>query len=296
MIEFFMKKVPFYQIDVFTDTPLGGNPLALFPEVPGWSDAVLLKIAREMNLSETVFLFPPDDFSAHFNMRIFTPEKEIPFAGHPVIGTSFAIFGKKWHVGQEAVLKLPIGLISVALKEDGVCCMQQPQPQFLDIFGDIDLLAESLGIDSEDISPSSPAQVVSTGFPCLFVPLKSLKAMKRLKVNSAPFSKVLQQTGVDMIYAFSQETEFVESTVHSRSFAPLIGIPEDPATGSAAGALGAYLLQHGIIAGGRILIEQGYEINRPSCLFVEVSKKSPSEWAIEVGGKSVFILEGQIGV
>ncbi|PIQ99183.1 MAG: phenazine biosynthesis protein [Nitrospinae bacterium CG11_big_fil_rev_8_21_14_0_20_45_15] len=293
-----MKKVPFYQIDVFTDIPLGGNPLALFPEVPGWSDEVLLKIAREMNLSETVFLFPPEDSSAHFKMRIFTPEKEIPFAGHPVIGTSFAIFEKRW-LGREIkelVLKLPIGLISVALKEDGISCMQQPQPQFLDIFEDIDLLADSLGIDSEDITPSSPAQVVSTGFPCLFVPLNSLNAMKRLKVNSEPFARVLQQASVDMIYAFSQETELVKSTVHSRSFAPLIGIPEDPATGSAAGALGAYLLSHGIIAGGKILIEQGYEINRPSCIFVEVSKKSTSEWKIEVGGKSVFILEGQIGV
>jgi len=293
-----MKKVPFYQIDVFTDTPLGGNPLALFPEVPGWSDAILLKIAREMNLSETVFLFPPDDSSADFNMRIFTPEKEIPFAGHPVIGTSFVIFAKGW-LGKEAkevILKLPIGGISVALKENGICCMQQPQPQFLDIFEDINLLAESLGIDSEDIAPSSPAQVVSTGFPCLFVALSSLDAMKRLKVNSEPFAQVLQRTNVDMIYAFTQETELIGSTVHSRSFAPLIGIPEDPATGSAAGALGAYLVHHGIIAGGKISIEQGYEINRPSCLFVDVCKQNSSEWKIEVGGKSVFILEGQIGV
>ncbi len=293
-----MKTVPFYQIDVFTDQPLGGNPLALFPEVPGWSDATLQKIAREMNLSETVFLFPSENSSADFDMRIFTPGKEIPFAGHPVIGTAFAIFNKVWLEPnvKEVKLKLPAGLINVKAKEDGICCMQQPQPEFLDIFEDLPLLAKALGIHLEDILPSSPAQVVSTGFPCLFVPLKTLKALKAVQVNSESLFTLLRTTNVDMIYAFSQETESPNSTVHSRSFAPFIGIPEDPATGSAGGALGAYLVHYGIVSDGNILIEQGYEVNRPSSLYVAVRINMQSEWEIEVGGKCVFIIEGQISL
>ena len=271
--------------------------MALFHQTPDWSDRILQKIAREMNLSETVFLYPEQSPTADFRMRIFTPEKEIPFAGHPIIGTAFALFNKGL-AGQgkkQVKLKLPAGIISVEMKSNGICFMRQPQPKFLDRFEDLQLIAKSLGIQSEQISLNSPCQAVSTGFPCLFVPINKLNTLNKIEINSKFLAETLQKTNVDMLYVFSKETVCLESTVHSRSFAPFIGIPEDPATGSAGGALGAYLLNYGIAEPGKMEIEQGYEIDRPSRIYLDVSNND-SEWIIEVGGKCVFIIEGNIRI
>ena len=254
----------------------------------------MLKIAREMNLSETTFLLPASNPEADFDLRIFTPGKEIPFAGHPTIGTAHVLFatGEMDPSRDTVTFKMGVGNIRVSRLEKSFF-MAQPAAQFEAPCPMPDRLAEALSLDSSAFCAEWPIQVVSTGFPALLVPLRSLDLIRRVQLKTHLLNDVLQ--GTDMIYAFTLETEAPESTVHARAFAPFIGIPEDPATGSVAGALGAYLAEHQIIAEpGRIQIEQGYEMGRPSLIQVKVDQKEGVISGIEVGGKSRIVIEGAL--
>ncbi len=284
----------FYQVDVFTDRVFGGNPLAVFPEPKGLNEAVHLQIAREMNLSETTFIYPPENPEADCKIRIFTPGKEVPFAGHPTIGSAHIL----WETGKIApekdtvTLEMGAGLIRVSKRGDSLF-MEQPLPVFGATFGARDKVAEALSIAPGEIDPRFPIQIVSTGFQALYVPLTNLGAVEGVELNLPVLREVLGD--LDMIYIFTVETQETSSTVHSRAFAPFIGIPEDPATGSAAGALGAYLVHHGVIKGldpAKIVIEQGFEINRPSYIQVGVESAGGDFSSIQVGGKSITVFEG----
>jgi len=288
----------FFQVDVFTDRVFGGNPLAVFPEPGELEESIHLKIAREMNLSETTFVYPPKNPKADFKIRIFTPGKEIPFAGHPTLGTAHVL----WELGEidsrsdSVVLEMGAGLIKVSKKQNNLF-MQQPPPIFGDTVEVADRVAAALTIDSSDIDSRFPIQVVSTGFPALYVPLMNLEVLQRVELNLTVLREILGN--VDMIYVFTGETVEPSSTVHSRSFAPFIGIPEDPATGSAAGALGAYLVQHEVIENldpSAIVIEQGFEMNRPSLIQVNVGKTGGKIDSIQVGGQAITVLEGNLRV
>ena len=286
----------FFQVDVFTDQVFGGNPLAVFPEPGELKEATHLQIAREMNLSETTFVYPSENPEADFRIRIFTPGKEIPFAGHPTLGTAHILWetGKIASMSHSVILEMGAGLIKVSKKQKKLF-MQQPLPSFGDTVKDVDQVAEALSIGAGDIDPRFPIQIVSTGFPALYLPLTNLKAVQNVELNLPVLREVLGS--VDMIYAFSRETLEPSSTVHSRAFAPFIGIPEDPATGSAAGALGAYLVHHAVIDGldsSEIVIEQGFEMNRPSLIQVSVEETGGAIDSIQVGGQAITVFEGNL--
>ena len=296
-----LLKYKFYQVDVFTGTPLGGNPLAVFVGAEGLDEGYMQKIAREMNLSETTFVVPSSDREADFEVRIFTPSKELPFAGHPVIGTAHVLreIGKVSSDQKIIQLKLRIGTIPVYVEEDGRLFMEHPQAKFLQIVASVDLVAESIGLPSSAIDPRWPCQIVSTGIPALFVPIKTLVSMQQIKINSAKLLEIFTPLGTDMIYVFTTETLDRSSTLHSRLFAPFIGVPEDPATGSASGAVGAYLAKYCVIEKDifdSIKIEQGYEMKRPASIYVQVKQEGTTIKSIRVGGESVTIIQGQLKI
>ncbi len=288
----------FFQVDVFTNRMFGGNPLAVFPEPGNLDEAVHLQIAREMNLSETTFVYPPKNPGADFRIRIFTPGKEIPFAGHPTLGTAHILWetGKIASASDSMVLEMDAGLIKVSKRQRNLF-MEQPLPSFGDTVKAVNQVAEALSIDPGEIDFRFPLQIVSTGFPALYVPLTNLKALQRVELNLSVLRGVLDK--VDMIYIFTGETLETSSTVHSRAFAPFIGIPEDPATGSAGGALGAYLVRHKVIESldpSAIVIEQGFEMGRPSTIQVSVGKTGEEIHSIQVGGQAITVLEGTLRV
>jgi trans-2,3-dihydro-3-hydroxyanthranilate isomerase len=305
----------FIQLDVFTGEPFAGNPLAVFPEAEGLTDEQMMKIAREMNLSETVFVLPPRDDKTLRRLRIFTPAREIPFAGHPVVGTWNAL-------AREGVVPLPesgdgwtrihhevgIGVLPVDIefREGGPVKVVMTQGKF-EILNEVDdrhdqaEIARALGRDRDDLDESLPIQVISTGLTSLVVPIRSLADLRHCRVNAALLAEIYTRLGATGCHAFSRETiEVGESRAHARFFAPADNIPEDPATGSAAGALGAYLVHHGASGANpvdgtvRFIIEQGDFIHRPSRISLEVKGKLGAIDEVRVGGSSVVVARGEV--
>ena len=303
------RTLKFYQADVFSSQPFGGNPVAVFPDAQGLGDDQLQQIAREMNLSETVFVFPPTDPAAVVRLRIFTPTQEIPFAGHPVVGTFYVLA----HLGLVAmpepithvVQECNIGLYPVDLHHrDGQVTrvvMSQPEPQFLErVEGAEELykVAAALGLPKYVIAEAKwPLEVVSTGLPVLIVPVRTLTAVRSIRPDASAIEDICGRVGANGIMVFTTVTVESSATVHARMFAPSIGILEDPATGSAGGALGAYLVQNGVVDVGpmtELLIEQGYEMERPSNILVQVESDDDVIRSVKVGGQCVMVVEGTL--
>src|SRR6185503_9115485 len=254
-----MQNHHFLQYDVFTDRAFCGNPLAVFPEAEGISDEKMMQIAREMNLSETVFVLKPETENVLRRLRIFTPMREIPFAGHPIVGTWTCL-------AQEGVVPLPdggngwqrifhevgIGVLPVDIEfKDGKpvqVVMTQGEFQVLKEIDDTHEQAEiarALGLAREDLDESLPIQVITTGLSCMAVPIRSLADLRSCRVNASLLAEVYTRRGATGCHAFTRETlEIGASRAHARFFAPADNIAEDPATGSACGALGAYLVHH----------------------------------------------------
>ena len=294
---------------MFTSQPFGGNPVAVFPDADGLTDDELQQIAREMNLSETVFVFPPTDPAAVARLRIFTPTQEIPFAGHPVLGT-FYVLAQIGRISiQEPVTPVVqecnIGLFSVELHAEQSrvvrVVMSQPKPEFLDPIDAIDdvyLIGGALSLPKHVIADTKwPLQVVSTGLPVLIVPVRTLTAVRSINPDASAIINVCERFGANGIMVFTTVTVESFASVHARMFAPKIGILEDPATGSAGGALGAYLVQNGVVEVGpttNILIEQGYEIDRPSRILVQVESDDDIIQGVKVGGHCVMVVEGTL--
>ncbi len=299
----------YYQADVFTNEPFGGNPLAVFPDAGQLTDRELQQIAREMNLSETVFVLPPTDTRAVSRIRIFTPSQEIPFAGHPVLGTFYVLGVLKRFPLQEPVTQIfyechlgvfPLELVILKGQIEQVV-MSQPSPEFVDVVTQMDVLyelAKALGVHKSLISDLPfPVEVVSTGLPVLIVPIRTLTGMKAMQVNHAEIRDICSRLGANGILVYTTMTLEEETTVHTRMFADPIGIPEDPATGSASGALGAYLVKNGVVEVGpttEVVIEQGYEIDRPSRILVQVFSDDDMIQEIKVGGQVVMVAEGKM--
>ena len=302
-------KLKFYQADVFTGQPFGGNPVAVFPDAHGLTDDQLQQIAREMNLSETVFVLPPTDQAAVVRLRIFTPTQEIPFAGHPVLGTFFVLAELGIIPVKEPVVRFMqecnIGLFPVELyADDGQVewvMMTQPKPEFLgpvDEVEDIYKIAGALGLPKYMIADMKwPIEVVSTGLPVLIVPVRALTAVRSIQPDASAIVDACSRFGANGIMAFTTVTVEPSATVHARMFAPSIGILEDPATGSASGALGAYLVQNGVVdiaLTTEIIVEQGYEIERPAQILVRVESDDDIIQAVKVGGQCVMVVEGTL--
>ena len=207
----------FFQVDVFTNQPFGGNPLAVFTDPQNLSEETHQLLAREMNLSETTFIYPPQDPNADYRIRIFTPTKEIPFAGHPTLGTAHILWEtERINPSKDSMtLELGTGLIEVTRKQE-ILFMEQPLPTFGDTLDSINRIAEALSLDPAEIDSRFPPQIVSTGFAALYVPLKNLKSVQDVELNLSRLKKVLRN--VDMIYVFTGET------LDSRSTVPLPGV------------------------------------------------------------------------
>lgn len=289
----------FYQVDVFTDHIFGGNPLAVFPEGQSFKEEDLQKVAKEMNLSETTFVFPSSTDEADFDVRIFTPTQEIPFAGHPTLGTAFILrtIGKVSFDKNPIRLNFKAGVIPV-WTEKYAYFMQHPPAETLHEVKHSEKIAQALGLTLNQLDASRPIQVVSTGFPALFVPLNLLSDINQISINSLILDQVLSPLGIGMIYPFTSETIEAESTVHVRAFAPSLGIPEDSATGSVAGGMGAYWanLYKEENLDLKMIIEQGYEMGRPSAIRVEVSKQGDKIQKIRVGGQTQSVFTGSMNL
>jgi trans-2,3-dihydro-3-hydroxyanthranilate isomerase len=305
-----MKSYRFLQVDVFTDRPFGGNPLAVFPEAEGLTTAEMQALAREMNLSETTFVLPPQAAGADFKVRIFTPAKELPFAGHPVVGTHWVLA----HLGRvplhepvtQVRFELGVGVLPadlhVAAGRVERVVMTQGRPTFHAVLEDVADLAAGLGLAREAITANPwPVQVVSTGVPQMMVPVRSLAEVQALdpgRLDAAALNRACRAVGTECVMVFTTATERPESTVHVRMFAPMLGVPEDPATGSANGALGAYLVLHRVVPidqpAVHIVSEQGSEIGRPSTLYVDVDHGDGTPHVVRVGGGVVLVAEGAV--
>jgi trans-2,3-dihydro-3-hydroxyanthranilate isomerase len=305
------RSLKFHQADVFTDEPFGGNPVAVLPDAQGLVDEELQKIAREMNLSETVFVFPPTDPKASAKVRIFTPTQEIPFAGHPILGTFYVLGHLKRLPFQEPITSLfyecNIGVFPIELHvHKGLILrvvMTQPKPEFL---GKVDSpdsileIAKALGMDKRAIADSKfPIEVVSTGLPVIIVPVRTLTAVRSIVPNPTAITEFCRRYGANGIMVFTTVTVDEFSSVHTRMFASPIGILEDPATGSASGALGAYLVQNGVVEVAittEIIAEQGYEMDRPSRIIIQVESDDDMIQEVKVGGEVVMVIEGTITI
>ena len=303
-----MKHADFVRVDVFAKRPFEGNPLAVFPDARGLSSRDMQALAREMNLSETTFALPPRRRSADARVRIFTPDAEIPYAGHPTIGTFFVLArdGRIPIAEGKAVVRmeakagvLPVEIYSRKGSISRVVTVQK-KPVFGPEFRDMSLLAESLSLRISDLEGRrAPPQLVSTGLPWLIVPVKSRKALERISVNTAAFAKVVSKLpeGVVDVYATAMDPVAPRATSHSRGFSLVAGsVVEDPATGSASGCLGAYLVKWQLVdeeTQTRMVNEQGFEIGRPSNISVEVrGTEAEGIEPVRVGGSVVEVMRG----
>jgi len=300
-----MRKLRYHLVDVFTDRPFGGNPLAVFSQAHGIPDDLMQDIARELNTSETTYVLPPKDPGNDFWVRIFTPTIELPIAGHPTIGTAFVLAreGLIDTLDDECTVCFEegVGPLQVSVRfEDGepiMATMRQPLPEFGPRFDDRAAIAEMLSIDPADIDAEYPLEVISSGVPFLFVPISSLQAIGKIKLRLDLWEHTLQDFAGPSIFAFTRETELEGSTVHGRMFAPAHGILEDAATGNACGPLGSYLVKYGIVTAEQsasIISEQGFEIDRPSLIHIHIEQHEGKIHALHIGGQCVFIGEGTI--
>jgi trans-2,3-dihydro-3-hydroxyanthranilate isomerase len=289
----------FYIVDVFAEQKYAGNPLAVFFNTASLSDQEMQAIAKEMNYSETTFVLSNEPRKGGYNVRIFTPENELPFAGHPTLGTAFAI---QHHLIKQPVkqiqLNLKVGPIPVELhysKESHpeMLWMRQNPPQFGKTVS-VESLTKVLQLTPEDFDTRFPIQSVSTGVPFVIVPLKHIDAVKQCQVDLQALKALGNQVDEPCILVFAPQAEEPSHDIHARVFVDIFGIPEDPATGSANGCLAAYLAKHRYYETHHIdkVVEQGYEIGRPSVLYLR-SKDDPSSFLVEVGGKCVLTAKGE---
>jgi trans-2,3-dihydro-3-hydroxyanthranilate isomerase len=280
-----MTRFEYRLVDVFTDKAFAGNPLAVFREPGKLDPAQMQAIAKELHLSETTFVVPPEKGGDH-RVRIFTPGSEMPFAGHPTLGTTYVLAE-----GKDATMRLEegVGVIRVTVR-DGFVQMDQPLPTFSGTTITRKTAAEALGLAVEEVRSDVPIQVGSSGVPFLFVPLANLKAVRRAQ----------RPAGLKMhVYAFAMSGERSGSHVHGRMFDEGLGIGEDPATGGAQGPLGAYIVAHELVQAApttRIRVEQGFEIGRPSILDIEVDKTGAAITAVRVGGRCVAMGGGWLDI
>lgn len=285
-----MNSLRFHILDVFAEEPLAGNQLAVFISLGTIGTDAMQKLAREMNFSETTFVESAEPRGGGYDVRIFTPQREVPFAGHPTLGTAYLI--------QQELIKRPVdrlilnlqcGQIPVDFAYSGgrpdVLWMLQPKPTFGRTL-DAASACKVLGLDESEVDGRFPVREASTGFPFIIVPLKTLESVKRIRVARDLCLQLIEQTEAKALLAFAPATYSADNDLNVRVFADYYGTPEDAATGSANGSLAAYLVETGYF-GGRpvdVRVEQGYEIGRPSLLFLRAEREG-GEISVRVGGR-----------
>jgi trans-2,3-dihydro-3-hydroxyanthranilate isomerase len=285
--------VKFYIVDVFAENKYEGNQLAVFIPDRKIETTEMQKIAREVNFSETTFIISGLQDNGGYDVKIFSPDSELPFAGHPTLGTAYVINNLlNRSESSEIKLNLPVGQIPVVF-EDQYAWMTQNQPEFGPNV-EIDRIVASLQINREDINTDFPIQVVSTGLPSVIVYLNSLEAVSRCKINHRAYADLLKDMGDVNLLVFTTETANPENDLNVRLFMPIPGYLEDPATGSANGNLAGYLLKHNFFHSNKInyRVEQGAFIGRPSLLKIN-AKKTDDHYLIQVGGQVIVVSEGK---
>lgn len=293
-----MYGLAFYITDVFGSERYSGNQLATFLDGRTLSEREMQKIAREINFSETTFVMSGAGADSGYDVRIFTPAREIDFAGHPVLGTAFVI--DEHLVGQHAgkvVLNLNAGRIPVAFSREGgspILWMEQIAPSFGNSFGS-GIVSEMLGLSGDALDHGYPAQEVSTGLPHLIVPLKNLRELERAALERELYFNLINEGMPPCILLFAPEGHDAGHDVSVRMFADFLGIPEDPATGSGNGCLAAYLVRHRYFKSNAIdiVVGQGYEIGRPSLLRLKAEEDEAERIRVSVGGTVIPVAEGR---
>jgi len=291
-----LRRFPFVQLDVFCSEPFLGNPLAVLPDARGLNDQEMQAIAREMNLAETTFVLPRDaavERERGIRVRIFTVQEELPFAGHPTLGTAFHLRGS--NRAAEVVLDLNAGKVPVRFEETqgGPVFgeMTQKDPEFGPRH-DREAVVRACGLRDGDVDPSLPIETVSTGLPFTIVPLRGLENMRNLRPDAVECAAYLQASGGKFFYFVTQQTVDREARLHARM---IFYNGEDPATGSAAGCAAAWMVAHGVVPpDDRVLIEQGVEMHRPSRIFVRASRRDDRVVNVRVGGNVVETVRGEI--
>ena len=290
-----MTKKCFF-VDVFTDTPYAGNQLAVFPDADDLTAQQMQKIANEINYSETTFILKSIDPEADYDIRIFTITQELPFAGHPVLGTAYAIKDiLKLTSSDKIRLKTKVGIIPLE-QGNGALWMRQNSPEFFEIYTDKNKLASLIDLSPDDISDDLPTEEVSTGNRILIIPIKTLDAVQRSIGNVNNMKTFFSEKSCIAPYIFTLETTNMSAQVHTRFFAAHMGIIEDAATGSAAGPLTGYLLKHEVFGKSfEVINEQGIEMGRPSRIMMRGMLKD-DEYTVEIGGKCTFIGTGEFKI
>ncbi len=306
--------------DVFTDRPFGGNQLAVFPDGGQVSPALMPVIARELNLSETVFVLPPDDPKHAARLRIFTPGSELPFAGHPTVGTASVLVaegivapasgvaggpdgGSRGPAVAEFVLELGVGPVPVRVVGSGRTYHARfDVPRLPEMVPDppaTDELAKALALELDDLRvPGWEPEVWSCGVAFLVVPIRDRSALGRARLDTSRWERSIAPTGVSHLYLLTPDPKLAGSSLRARMFAPGLGIAEDPATGSAASTLGGFLGVREPEPDGRFAwrIEQGFEMGRPSLIDLDIEKRAGAVALVRVGGNCVLMGEGHLDI
>jgi trans-2,3-dihydro-3-hydroxyanthranilate isomerase len=300
-----MRRLRFVQLDVFTSKPFGGNQLAVFEDAQALSDAEMQSIAREMNFSESTFITPASDPKALCRVRIFTPATELPFAGHPVVGTTWALayLGSIPGGGSPVYLELGVGTLPVEIlyeeRKPSFVWMHQPVPKFEPWAGDRDTLASALGLAPNAFEGDLIVEHgTAGGGGFIYVPLQSLEAVGKAQPGPGLAAAMATTTANVGVFVFTLEKPATGADAHGRMFGAAMGIAEDAATGSAAGPLGVYLLRHGKKRPDgeretRIRLEQGVEMGRPSRIEIAITGTAEEIEDVRVGGESVVMAEGE---
>ena len=291
-----LRRFPFVQVDVFTSRAFEGNSLAVFLDGRGLSEEEMQALAREMNLSETTFILPREasvERERGVRVRIFTVQEELPFAGHPTLGTAFQL--RAASRAHEVVMDLNVGKVPVRFEEEvgkpvfGE--MSQVDPEFGERH-DREAVVRASGLRDGDIDPSLPIQTISTGLPFTVVPVRGLEIMRDLHVDLKSSAEYLERTGGKFFYFVTRETVDPAARLHARM---MFYNGEDPATGSAAGCAAAWMVAYGVAQPEeRVLIEQGVEMKRPSRIFVRASRQDDRVVNVRVGGNVVEVLRGEV--
>jgi trans-2,3-dihydro-3-hydroxyanthranilate isomerase len=297
----------FLHLDVFTDRRLEGNQLAVVFNAHDLPSETMQAVAREMAFSETVFVLPAEEPQTSVRLRIFTPGRELPMAGHPTIGSAFALAHEKFlRPSQfETVFGLGVGPTRIGLEWAGqslaYAWMSQPLPTFGPVVDDVALVAQTIGVPAEAIDATGlPVELVSCGVPFLFVPLVTRAAVDRAWADAAGLTRLSQRTGIadPSVFVFSLEPADPGVTAYSRMFAPLLGVAEDPATGSASGPLGCYLVHHGAVPlahdRSNIVSLQGVKMRRRSRVVIAIDGTGTDITGVRIGGTSVLVAEGTL--
>jgi PhzF family phenazine biosynthesis protein len=278
-------------VDAFTDEPLRGNAAGVVPDAAGLTDEQMQAVARELGASETAFLLPADDADADRRVRYFTPETEVDLCGHATVGSHALLYADGTVGTGTHALATNVGVLDVEVASGGRVWMTGTEPEIREVEVDYDRLGSALGVDPaamRDVGADLPVAYASTGLPFLVVPVNFLEHVGNADPDMGAIADLSDEFGVAGVYVFTFDTLDAESTLHARMFAPGAGVPEDPVTGTASGAAGAYLDRFGAVDTDALRFEQGHFLDRGGVVHVEV------DGTVRVGGDAVVSLDGRL--